>query len=156
MLIPHHLNSLSQEDYKKLKFPIFWISQDLVIIGLNNKSFFLGYIEKNFQKQMPESTPFPKKLGRCIIMHMSPYAIWVGGQEYLSLLVHDRCAAFFLNLKQSPIKIMKVIDDEHYLLSPICLFILPISSRGPAEADELASKNNFLFTGTYKWSNPHK
>ncbi|XP_072181726.1 glucose-6-phosphate 1-dehydrogenase-like isoform X1 [Diadema setosum] len=29
-------------------------------------------------------------------------------------------------------------------------------SRGPAEADELTSKSNFVFTGTYKWSNPNK
>ncbi|XP_030829358.1 glucose-6-phosphate 1-dehydrogenase X isoform X3 [Strongylocentrotus purpuratus] len=28
--------------------------------------------------------------------------------------------------------------------------------RGPAEADEMAKKNNFLFTGTYKWNNPNK
>ncbi|XP_041460552.1 glucose-6-phosphate 1-dehydrogenase X-like isoform X2 [Lytechinus variegatus] len=29
-------------------------------------------------------------------------------------------------------------------------------SRGPTEADEMAKKNNFHFTGTYKWSNPNK
>lgn len=28
-------------------------------------------------------------------------------------------------------------------------------SRGPHEADELLARQNFMYTGTYRWSNPN-
>lgn len=73
--------------------------------------------------------------------------------KYITINIYVSFCCFMLENRNGEVGLNPLIVDKHFSVNYVSFlfYFVRYGTRGPKESDEMATNNNFTYTGSYKW-----